>query len=64
MALEDLDPKALRGVLVALDLAHALVLDVIRGRGLTQEQVAQVRAAFVAARRTLDALDAAHPWEP
>lgn len=65
MALSDnLQPKALATTLASLELARALVLDALRGRSIAEADVVLVRQAFVAVRRTLDALDEAHPWNP
>ena len=63
MGIEDLTPAALIRVLGTLDLGHSLVMSILRGRSVTEEEVARVRQAVVGLRKTLDALDERRPWD-
>jgi len=56
-----LNPAALGRVLVALDLAHAIVLEARRGKSTTAEDVDLVRQAVVSVKQVLDALDETRP---
>ena len=60
---EDLSPAQLSRLLAALELAKMLVLDVIRGRSIRQEDVEDIRQSMRGVRRVLDALDDEHPWD-
>lgn len=64
MGLEDLEPAALRKVLAALDVSHALVLDLVRGRPVAEEDVALTRQAIRAVNNILTVLDEQRPWDP
>ncbi len=62
MALEDLSPGSLERLLGSLDLSKALILDVLRGRSISEEEVNQVRKSIHSVRKTLNSLDEKKPW--
>ena len=62
MADNTLAPAALLRLLGMLELGKSVVLETLRGRSVTPEEIAQIRAAMRATQSTLAALDSSRPW--
>jgi hypothetical protein len=62
MALADLDPASLAKTLGFMAAAQNLIVDVLRGKSVTKDEVTAMRQAFIFVRKTLDALDDQSTW--
>jgi len=60
---DDLEIPALLRTIAVLEVAKLFVVDVLRGRSVTQDDVNSIRQAVRSVVKTLDALDEAKPWE-
>jgi len=57
MAIEDLEPKKLASVIPVLELGKAVILDMMRGKPMTKEDVELVKDALKKVKRVIDELE-------
>lgn len=60
----ELEPPKLLRLLATLEVSKALVLDLLRGRRVDREDVAEIRRALINLKQLIQALDKSRPWDP
>jgi hypothetical protein len=57
MAIEDLEPKKLALAIPVLEMGKSVILDMMRGKPLTKQDIALVKDGLKRVKRIMDTLD-------